>query len=239
MVGAVATHPELDRGQSDGITPFVPDWIVPLQAEGTSRPVFVFPSAHTERVALAIEARVAGHVGRDHPFWGFGRDESHLDRARVEGAPALAAEYVTQMRAIQGKGPFLLYGICLGGYLAWETARQLLAAGEEIAGILFYEVPLRSDYAKVLPGPLPVHSMFMWRLSHYFQMHALPIHLTHLMTAGWHVSGWWRPWQEVALGGVETVVIPGETKTAFVDREERIARHVRDWIERAEVRIRV
>ena len=67
--------------------------------------MFVFPAAHDERVAMAIEAQMAGHVGRDHPFWGFGRDGSHLDRVRADGVAALGAEYVTHLRAIQGKGP--------------------------------------------------------------------------------------------------------------------------------------
>jgi hypothetical protein len=183
---------------------------------------------------MAVEAKLAGHVGRDHPFWGLGRDDSHLDLVRIEGVPALGAEYVKQIRAIQALGPYLLYGNCLGGYLAWESARQLLAAGEEISGILFYEVPLRSDYNNVLPGPLPVHSANLWRLAHYASLRPLPVHLTHVMTAGWHDARWWMPWQQLALHGVETVVIPGETEAAFERREERIARHVRDWVEQAE-----
>ena len=44
--------------------------------------------------------------------------------------------------------------------------------------------------------------------------------------------------EHVALGSIETVVIPGETQTVFANREERIARHVRDWIEQADARIR-
>jgi hypothetical protein len=58
------------------------------------------------------------------------------------------------------------------------------------------------------------------------------------MTGPWHDRGWGAPWQQIARGAVETVVIPGETETAFVRREERIARHVRDWIEQAEARLR-
>lgn len=65
----------------------------------------------------------------------------------------------------------------------------------------------------------------------------LPFHLTHLMTAVWHATPWWAPWQELALGSYSPVGIPGETETAFERREERIARHVRDWIEAAEVRV--
>lgn len=191
-------------------------------------------------MALAIEARVASNVGQDHPFWALGRDDSHLDHVREHGVAALAAEYIAQIRAIQGKGPFLLYGNCVGGYLAWETARQLLAIGEEIAGILFYEVPLRADFARVLPGSPRVDSANLWRLSHYYRLQALPIDLTYVMTESWHARDWWAPWQELVLGTVETVLIPNlalSSEEFLARREAMIARHVRDWIDTAEARV--
>jgi type IV pilus assembly protein PilM len=54
------------RDAGEGVTPFVPTWFVPLQPRGAGRPVFVFPAGHNETMAMAIEARVAGHVGREH-----------------------------------------------------------------------------------------------------------------------------------------------------------------------------
>jgi hypothetical protein len=47
-----------------------------------------------------------------------------------------------------------------------------------------------------------------------------------------------KPWQKVAHGRVETAVIPDETTSAFDSREERIARHFREWIEAAKRRMR-
>lgn len=237
MILSASSHREPAPGVGEEITPFFPDWVVPLWPEGSGRPVFFFPSAHSERGSLTIEARVASHVGCGHPFWGFALEAAHRERVRDEGVAALGAEYAARMRAIQPHGPYLLYGNCLGGYLAWETARQLLEAGEAVAGILFYEAPIRSDFARVRPGPIPVDTANQWRLLHYYRVRPLPVHLTHVMTVEWHASGWWKPWQEVALGSYETVVVPGETVTAFDRREERIARHVRDWIESTERRM--
>ena len=161
---------------------------------------------------------------------------------RERGVSALAAEYIAQIRLIQASGPYLLYGNCIGGYVAWEVARQLLAAGEEIAGILFYEVPIRPDFATVLPGHPPVHSTrSLWRLSHYYRPHPLPIDLTYLMTESWHPRAWWAPWREVVLGRFETVVLPDLTLGAeafLAQREAIIAEHVRTWIAAAEARIR-
>jgi hypothetical protein len=204
------------------------------------RPVFVFPAWDNVPTAIAIETRVAAHVGRDRPFWAFRRDESHLDCMRAHGVPALATRFVTQIQVIQGKGPFLLYGNCAGGYLAWETARQLLELGEQISGVFFFEVPIRPDFTRMLPGHPPVHSENLWRITYHYRLQSLPIDLTCLMTESWRARGWWAPWQEVALGTVETVVIPAHTmsKQVFLARREAIiARHVRDWIDKSEARL--
>jgi hypothetical protein len=227
-----------DQRSSEGITPFLPDWIVPLQLEGAGRPVFVFPAADNEPMALVTEAKIAAHVGGDRPFWAFARNASQYDLVHDHGVPALAAEYVAQIRALQGNGPFLLYGTCIGGYFAWETARQLLDAGEEIAGMLFNEVPLRPDFATVLPGHPPVrNSKNLWRLSHYFQFPPLPVDLTYVMTESWQARGWWEPWQDVVGGTFQTAVLPNltlGTEAFLAQRDDLIAGHAREWIGRAE-----
>ena len=124
-------------GPVEGITPVVPDWVVPLQPLGAGTPVFVFPAGHNELRALEKDARMASHVGQRHPFWGLRRNDPHFVRARAVGVPVIAAECVAEMRTIQGSGPFLLYANCAGGFFAWKTARQLLAAGDEVAGMLY------------------------------------------------------------------------------------------------------
>ncbi|MFN8590017.1 MAG: phosphopantetheine-binding protein [Thermomicrobiales bacterium] len=215
----------------------LPPWMVPLQRDGGGRPVFVFPAGHDEIAALAIEARVAAHVGREHPFWGFRRNGESLADAREAGVQPLAAAYVRQIRAVQRTGPYLLYANCAGGVYAWEAARQLIAAGERIAGLLFYEIPLNPQLVAPLESGIspPVEGTAV-PPDEYLPA-PLPVDLTLLMTGFWQERGWSEGWRHVALGSVETVVISGETVTAFERREERIARHVRDWIARAESRI--
>ncbi len=234
LIAGLDAEPRNDA--EEGVTPFFPTWVVPLQPRGAGRPVLVFPAGHNETIAMAIEARVAGHVGREHPFWGFGREDPGLDSARAGGIPAMAAEYVVQMRAIQGRGPFLLYANCAGAPYAWDAARQLLGRGETIAGILFYEAPLRRDAVWPLAGTTPAPTPSPAQTEDDYRPPPLPVDLTQLMTRYWWERQWSAPWRDVALGSSETVVIPGETESAFDRREERIARHVRDWIEAAERR---
>ena len=220
--------------------PVIPGWVIPLQREGADRPVFVFPGSDAGLHILTYEAQVAALVGRDHPFWGFRRDHPDVERLSEVGIAALAGEYARQMRTIQGAGPFLLYASCAGGYLAWETAGKLLAAGEQIAGILFYEVFLRPDFDHVLEGYTPAHISPSWSHSLYYRPQALPVDLTLLMTEEWQTRRWSAPWQHVALESLETVVMHDDASSAqdlAARRQVMLAHHIRDWLEKTEARL--
>ena len=219
-----------------GITPFFPDWVVPLQPEGGGRPVFVFPGGSGSRVVLAKDAQIAGMVGRGHPFYGFHREDPHIATDREDWVVATVADYVTQIRIIQDRGPYLLYAICSGGPFAWEVARQLVESGRDVAGMLFYEAPLAPDSgepgrprytpAKPLPGRAPM-----------YDPEPLAVNLTLLMTEVWQAGGKSDGWFQVASGRIDTVVMPGDTPGAhglYYRREGMIARHLRDWIARVE-----
>jgi thioesterase domain-containing protein len=47
--------------------------------------------------------------------------------------PEMAAYHVGKVRAIQPHGPYLLGGMCAGGVIAYEMARQLEANGDRVA----------------------------------------------------------------------------------------------------------
>ena len=53
-----------------------------------------------------------------------------------------ARDYIEEMRQIQPKGPYMLGGFSGGGITAMEIARQLRAAGEEIASLIMLDTPL-------------------------------------------------------------------------------------------------
>ena len=227
-------------GPGQGVKPGVPAWVVPLQREGAGRPVFVFPGGPGGIWHLTRDARVAALVGREHPFWGFRRDDPQRIHPRADEVPEMAAECVKQMRIIQGTGPFLLYAICGGGSLAWETARQLLACGEEIASILFYEVAFPVQLPRLPATSSQAPSSYQGAQGLY-QPPALPVDLTLLMNEEWHAQGTSAGWAQVAHGHCETLLMPGE---AYIDhdvyarREHLIAKHLRHWIETAEARRR-
>jgi acyl carrier protein len=245
MAELIAEHRdelEHDRGARGEIAPILPDWIVPLQREGTGRPVFVFPAGAGRLWHVTMDGQVATRVGRDHPFWGFQRDDANQDHQRSDEVETLAAQYVGWMRRIQGRGPYLLYALCRGGFLAWETARQLLELGEEIAGMLFFEVPLQADFAELPMGQSPAQISLSTNMAPYVP-EPLPVDLTLLMSEGWRASERSSAWPQVARGSVETVVMPGDTSRLIVHEiysigTELIADHVRNWLEQTEARVR-
>ena len=121
--------------------------------------------------------------------------------------------------------------------MAWEAARQLLAAGESIAGILFYEVFLRPDFDELLQGHSPAHISPSWSLSLYYRPQPLPVDLTILETEEWRAKHWSEPWRRVAAKGIEMIRIPSDAQ-GFQDvsakRKATLADQLRIWIDKAE-----
>jgi len=51
----------------------------------------------------------------------------------------MARDYLAEIRAVQPEGPYLLGGFSGGGVTAFEMAHQLVAQGEEVAGLILLD----------------------------------------------------------------------------------------------------
>jgi acetoacetyl-CoA synthetase len=72
------------------------------------------------------------HLRTPRPVYGFqarGLDDTLTPRDRVED---MAREYVHEMRAVQPHGPYAIWGFSFGGLVAFEMARLLADAGEQV-----------------------------------------------------------------------------------------------------------
>ena len=117
--------------------------IVPIQPFG-SRPPFFCVGAGPLFRSLAQE------LGVHQPFLSLG-----LSRNETNSLPVpfkledMAAVLVRKLREIQPKGPYFLGGWCADGVLAYETARQLLNEGGEVALLVLFDAenpnPLAND----------------------------------------------------------------------------------------------
>jgi non-ribosomal peptide synthase protein (TIGR01720 family) len=135
---AVPTAPRLEEG---GI-PWSP--LVPIQPRGTRAPLFCVHALGGEVLGYY---RLARELGANQPLYGLqarpvAAGETEAPRTSIE---EMAAEYVDAVRSLQPAGPYLLAGYSFGGVVAFDMARQLTSAGQEVALLAILDQPVSPD----------------------------------------------------------------------------------------------
>ncbi|MEZ5766856.1 MAG: SDR family NAD(P)-dependent oxidoreductase [Paracoccaceae bacterium] len=81
-------------------------------------------------------------IGTDRPFYGLQARGLYGDEAPHDSIEEAARDYIAEMRQVQPHGPYMLGGFSGGGITAYEIARQLEGAGEEIASLILLDTPM-------------------------------------------------------------------------------------------------
>ncbi len=118
----------LEQPDPDAFSP-----LIAIQPQGTGLPFFCMPG--TGGSVLYLRALAESLKAQGRPFYGLqasGLDGATTPLDRIED---IAAENLRAIRAIQPTGPYLLGGHSFGSWVAFEMARQLLEAGETVAGV--------------------------------------------------------------------------------------------------------
>jgi amino acid adenylation domain-containing protein len=113
--------------------------LVPIQSGGSRPPFFCVPGAGGNPIYLYNLSR---ELGPDQPFYGLqgaGFDGETAPHTTVE---AMAACYVDAIRAVQPEGPYHLGGHSLGGWVAYEMARQLRRQGHDVPLVAIIDTPV-------------------------------------------------------------------------------------------------
>jgi amino acid adenylation domain-containing protein len=116
-----------------------PRSLVLLRPGGTDRPLFLI---HGLGGHVAAFMSLAREMAGGRPVYGLqalGLDPGQAPQDRIE---AMAASYIEEIRTIQPQGPYLLAGWSMGGLIALEAARQLLADGQETALVAMLDTHL-------------------------------------------------------------------------------------------------
>ncbi|MDN5786797.1 type I polyketide synthase [Pseudorhodobacter sp.] len=95
-------------------------------------------------------------IGGERPFYGLQARGLYGDQPPHQTIPEAAADYIAELREVQPHGPYLLGGFSGGGLTAWEMAKQLEKAGEEVSLLVLLDTPLplrpglsRGDKARI------------------------------------------------------------------------------------------
>ncbi len=122
------------------------DWPLPatslvtLQGQGTHRPLYIVPGGRGEMIHLT---KLVPYLGPEQPLYAFRTRELDGEPLPHTDVPAMAADYIQEIRAVQPRGPYLLAGLCAGGMVAYEMAQQLRARGEEVPLLLVVDLARR------------------------------------------------------------------------------------------------
>ena len=105
--------------------------LVAIRAEGSKPPIFCL---HAQAGHLRLYHNLAKRVAEDQPLYGLQGvlpdGSARQAHCRFED---MARHYVREVREFQPTGPYRLMGECDGAELAYETAQQLRALGEDVS----------------------------------------------------------------------------------------------------------
>jgi acyl transferase domain-containing protein/thioesterase domain-containing protein/acyl carrier protein len=116
--------------------------VVPMHAGPVAgrTPLFVVAGMFGNVLNLSHLAHL---LGEERPFYALQARGLYGDVAPHESFEEAAADYIEEIVQVQPQGPYLLGGFSGGGLIAYEMARQLLARGEQVLGVLMLDTPAR------------------------------------------------------------------------------------------------
>jgi len=104
--------------------------LVPARLQGSKAPLFF---VHAAGGGVDFLWPIANHLEPDQPVYGFrfkGLGRAEIYKPELE---EVAADYIDLMKAVQPRGPYLIGGLSLGVFIAFEMARQLQNGGEVVS----------------------------------------------------------------------------------------------------------
>jgi amino acid adenylation domain-containing protein len=112
------------------------DVVLPIRAHGDNPPFFCMPPGGGVSWCYMP---LAQYVPAGYPLYGL-QDRGLDGTSQLAGSVRdMAADYLEQIRAVQGAGPYHLLGWSFGGIVAQEIAVQLQAAGQQVAALIIMD----------------------------------------------------------------------------------------------------
>lgn len=119
-----------------------PRSLVPLKPTGDHPPLFARPGHNGD---VFCYRALAAHLDPRKPLYGV--EPKGADGSPTPETVEEIAEYeVAQIRGFQPEGPYYIAGFCAGGTIAFESARQLVHAGQDVARVLLFGSPFPTVY---------------------------------------------------------------------------------------------
>ena len=111
--------------------------LVPIQPKGTKTPLFLIHGAEGN---ILLYRELAEELSSyDQPVYALQSQGLNVESEFIPSIESMAEHYIDEMLQQFPNGPYIIGGYCLGGTIALEMARQLLARGKEIGPVIMLE----------------------------------------------------------------------------------------------------
>ncbi|ATL68753.1 non-ribosomal peptide synthetase [Nocardia terpenica] len=137
------------------------DPLVTIKADGDRPPLFY---VHPMGGNVLCYVPFTRHLPADRPFYAFQAAGSDSGTRPVRGVERLAADYIAAMRRVQPAGPYHIGGWSFGGFVAFEMARQLRAAGESIGSLVLLDTTALNPDRSSWTDDEALLGWFFWEL---------------------------------------------------------------------------
>ena len=119
--------------------------LVELHAPPTAAAAEPFFCIHSLGANLVSFHKLASLLRPDRAIYGLQPHGLDGRQQPLDSVDAIASAYLAEIRKKQPRGPYYLGGICIGGILAYDIARRLVAAGEEVRLLALVDSFLSGD----------------------------------------------------------------------------------------------
>ncbi|MDT0330171.1 non-ribosomal peptide synthetase [Nocardiopsis lambiniae] len=151
--------PSSRGGEQRGGDDFDP--LVPIRTEGNAAPLFY---VHPMGGNVLCYVRFAKHLPEDRPLYAFQAFGADAGTEPVRGMEEIARRYIAAMRRVQPEGPYHIGGWSFGGFVAFEMARQLRAAGQEVGSLVVLDTTALGDDRDGRVDDDALIAWFFWEL---------------------------------------------------------------------------
>lgn len=125
--------------------------LVEVQPGASRTPLFL---VHPVGGSVLCYVDLARELGPEQPVYALQSPAVVPDTHDLATIEQMADAYINTLRSVQPAGPYHLGGWSMGGLVAWEIARQLIAQGESVAGLALIDTyPPTTETARDVQSP--------------------------------------------------------------------------------------
>ena len=146
--------------------------LVPIRPEGRKKPLFL---VHGMGLNVLLYTTVVNYLDPDQPVYGLQAKGLNGIDEPLDSIEGIAAYYISEIMTVDPEGPYAMAGFSLGGRIAYEMARQIVAMGKSVSFLGLFDASADDSF-----GNLPflernsrrighLVNYVTWNISHFFR----------------------------------------------------------------------